>query len=122
MKEHSLTSEPLALLQLGWFDEMFPDGRSDRSKQFDQPDYRALAQRLKHNKHGMKGIGERNLGGFWRPRDFRVRGVTGCRLTTGNGSCAERLVRPPDLCKSAMFTHHRAKGPRCDCGTQHHNR
>ena len=30
---------------------MFPDGRSDRSKQFDQPDYRALAQRLKHNKH-----------------------------------------------------------------------
>lgn len=51
VKDHSLTSESLALLPPGWFDEMFPDGRSDRSKQFDQPDYRVLAQRLKRNKH-----------------------------------------------------------------------
>ncbi|BAC18923.1 integrase core domain protein [Corynebacterium efficiens YS-314] len=38
-------------LSPGWFEDIFADGRRRRSQAYDQPDFKALAKKLKNNRH-----------------------------------------------------------------------
>jgi putative uncharacterized protein (fragment) len=49
--DEGLTSEIFRQLPPGWFDEQFGDGRSKRSLSYDQPDFQALARKMKSTKH-----------------------------------------------------------------------
>lgn len=49
--EESITAESFRLLPPGWLASRFSDGRSNRRQAYDQPDFKALAQRLKNNRH-----------------------------------------------------------------------
>lgn len=49
--ECAITSELFRELPQGWFADKFADGRSERKQVYDQPDFKALAGKLKQNKH-----------------------------------------------------------------------
>ena len=46
-----ITREVFNELAPGWFSDRFADGRSKRRMVYDQPDFTALADKLKNNKH-----------------------------------------------------------------------
>ena len=51
INDEELTPERFRQLPPGWFDDRFSDGRSKRSLPYDQPDFHALARKLKGTKH-----------------------------------------------------------------------
>lgn len=46
-----ITRDVFNELPPGWFSDRFADGRSKRRMVYDQPDFKALADKLKNNKH-----------------------------------------------------------------------
>ncbi|WP_232745461.1 transposase [Corynebacterium sp. HMSC076G08] len=51
INDEALTPERFRQLPPGWFDDRFSDGRSKRTMSYDQPDFQALARKLKSTKH-----------------------------------------------------------------------
>lgn len=51
IRDHNIDQDRFDSLSPQWFDDVFDDGRSSRSKAYDQPDFEALARRLANNKH-----------------------------------------------------------------------
>ncbi len=51
INDEALTPERFRQLPPGWFDDRFSDGRSKRTMSYDQPDFHALARKLKSTKH-----------------------------------------------------------------------
>ncbi|MFS0077922.1 hypothetical protein ACL1GK_14025 [Corynebacterium striatum] len=55
INDEALTPERFRQLPPGWFDDRFSDGRSKRTMSYDQPDFHALARKLKSTKHVTRG-------------------------------------------------------------------